>query len=302
MIVGVDEMDERNRSVTAQLVRWKRAARVFAGHWRFRAHQLLAANVVPAYRRLRRIDTPLTERYLFVLAHPRSGSTVVSHVLQTHPDIVGFGEHHESYDDLTALSKLATRNAWFDRSPRTTHRYTMDKIVWNHHGLGDDVVAHPDARFVFLVREPASTLESYRRMFADMTTDERRFESYRNRMNGLVELAERIDDPSRCAFITYEDLTDRTDGVLADLTAWLELDPPLSRDYDLNRKSGSQSWGDPSKHIGAGTIITVDREPIVIDLDVLDQANALHRTTCERLAALTTGNRATAEDPSQQPA
>lgn len=276
--------------MVSRVAKWKKSARVFAGHWRFRAHQALANHAVPVYRKVRSIDTPLADRYLFVLAHPRSGSTVISHVLQSHPDIVGFGEHHVGYEDEADLAGLATRNAWFDRSPDTTYPYTMDKIVWNHHGLADPVLSHPDTRFVFLVREPAATLESYRRMFAEMTTDERRLESYQKRLDGLIDLAERIDDPERCALITYDDLTDRTGEVLASLTSWLEVSPPLSRDYDLNRKSGSQSWGDPSEHIKAGTIITVDRDLSALDIDVLDRANKLYREACERLAELTTAD------------
>lgn len=279
-----------NKGVQMQTAteRAMRAARVKAGHLKFRAHQLLATHAIPIYRRVRSIDTPLNERYLFVLAHPRSGSTVVSHVLQTHPDIVGFGEHHEGYETQSDLEALATRNAFFDRSPATTRRYTMDKIVWNHHDLSDTVLQDPATRFLFLAREPEATLESYRRMFADMTTDERRCDSYENRLTGMIDLAERIGDTSRMRFVTYEDLTQRTEPTLAELTDFLELEVPLSENYDLNSKSGSQSWGDPSEHIKAGKIISVDREATVIDIDVLDRANKVYRHSCDRLTALTT--------------
>ncbi len=265
-----------------------RAARVKAGHLKFRAHQALATYAVPVYRRIRSIDTPLTERYLFVLAHPRSGSTVVSHVLQSHLEIIGFGEHHEGYESMADLEALATRNAFFDRSPNNTSHYTMDKIVWNHHGLSDAIVDNPDARFIFLAREPAATLESYRRMFADMTTDERRLQSYETRLNGMIELAERIGDTSRMRFLTYDDLTKRTEPTLAELTNFLELETPLSQEYEVTSKSGSQSWGDPSAHIKAGKIISVDHDPSVIDVDVLGRANTVYRESCERLTDLTT--------------
>lgn len=265
-----------------------RAARVKAGHAKFRGHQLVASNAVPVYRRLRSIDSPLAERYLFVLAHPRSGSTVLSHVLQSHDDILGFGEHHEGYASGDDLEALAARNAFFDRAPTTKRKYTLDKIVWNHHELDDAILGRPDTRFVFLAREPVATLESYRRMFHDMTTDERRLQSYRTRLEGMIDLAERIDDTSRMAFVTYDELTDSTDAALNRLTDWLELDTPLTPQYDLNNKSGSQSWGDPSQHIKAGAIIAVPPPSGDVDLDVVDQANTVYRTSCERLASLTT--------------
>ena len=277
-----------NEGVHMQTARERamRAARIKAGHMKFRAHQILATHAIPIYRRVRSIDTPLADRYLFVLAHPRSGSTMVSHVLQTHPDIIGFGEHHEGYETQSDLEALATRNAFFDRSPATTRRYTMDKIVWNHHELSDTVLHDPATRFVFLAREPEATLESYRRMFTDMTTDERRCDSYEHRLTGMIDLAERIGDASRMRFVTYENLTQRTEPTLAELTDFLELEVPLSENYDLNSKSGSQSWGDPSEHIKAGKIISVDREGSAIDGDVLARANEVYRHSCDRLTVL----------------
>lgn len=264
-----------------------RAARVKAGAMKFRAHHAIAARSVPAYRRIRSIETPLTHRYLFVLAHPRSGSTVVSHILQSHPEVIGFGEHHTEYETEADLVSLAMRNAFFERSPRATHRYTMDKVVWDEHGFSDAILKHPDTRFIFLAREPSSTLDSYRRMFIAMTTDEHRLQSYKARLNGMIELAERIGDSSRMRFATYDDLTKRTEATLAELTSFLELDTPLSREYELTSKSGSQSWGDPSAHIKAGKIISVDHAPCGISPAVLDRANQEYRASCERLAVLT---------------
>jgi hypothetical protein len=274
-----------------------REARVKAGHAKFRGHQLLASNAVPLYRRLRSIDTPLANRYLFVLAHPRSGSTVLSHVLQSHDDIMGFGEHHEGYETIDDLRSLAARNAFFAREPDTTHPYTLDKIVWNHHDISDELLRHTDTRFVFLAREPVATLESYRRMFRDMTTDERRLQSYETRLDGMVDLAKRIGDPERMTFITYDELTNETASALERLTLWLELDTPITPEYDLNAKSGSQSWGDPSQHIQAGTIIKVPHDTVEIDADVIEAAQRVYRESCEALSTITTGVVTTAEQP-----
>lgn len=285
-----------------------RSARVKAGAAKFRAHQLLAATSVPAYRRLRSFDEPLSERYLFVLAHPRSGSTVLSHVLQSHTDIAGFGEHHETYRSATDLTSLAARNAFHIRAPLSTHRYTLDKVVWNQHEIHPTLLARPDLRFVFLVREPVATLKSYRRMFKAMTTDEHRLSAYCTRLEGLTDIAKQIGDPDRMAFITYDDLIDDTEAVLARVTTLLDLDTPLAQEYEVNAKSGSQSYGDPSENIKAGTIIKVehDSEAPCLDLDALDEAHRTYRATCEKLAALTTSStaeplRAAGPRPAREP-
>lgn len=294
-------MSERSRDLRAAVMGRNAAkrARVKAGAARFWLNQQVASSLVPAYRRVRSIDTPLAERYLFVIAHPRSGSTALSHVLQSHPDIVGFGEHHVSYDGLQDLDALATRNAFLARTPDTTHRYTLDKIVWNHHELADAVVDDAACHFVFLVREPIETLESYRRMFHDLPTDERRLESYRVRLDGMVSLAQRIADPTRMTMLTYDELVADTEATLRRLTDALDLEPPLRRDYELNHKSGQQSWGDPSPHLKAGTITAIEHAPTNISLDVIDAASLVYDAACRRLRCLTTGS---LPAPADQPA
>lgn len=215
---------------------------------------------------------------------------MLSHVLQSHADITGFGEHHEGYETVDDLASLAARNAFFARQPDTSHPYTLDKIVWNHHDISDELLSHPNTRFVFLAREPVATLESYRRMFHDMPTDERRLKSYRTRLDGLIDLAKRIGDADRMMFVTYDELTSETDATLERLTDWLEFDTPLTPEYDLNNKSGSQSWGDPSEHIQAGTIIKVPHDDVDIDLDVLEAAHNVYRESCAALKTLTTAS------------
>lgn len=246
----------------------------------------MASRSVPLYRRIRSIDTPLAERYLFVIAHPRSGSTVLSHVLQSHEDIIGFGEHHESYTSSADLSALAARNAFFDRAPTAERRYTLDKIVSNDHEISNVVLSRSDTRIIFLVREPIATLESYRRLLHYLTTDEERLESYRTRIDGMVALAEATGDADRMMFVDYKDLTSDTDATLARLTTWLELDTPLTPEYDLNAKSGRRTWGDPSEHIKAKTIISVTHDPAELDGDVIEAAHEVYATGAAKLKAL----------------
>ncbi len=262
-------------------------ARIFAGKAKFRTSQSVANRAVPLYRSLRGLRSPIADGHLFVLAHPRSGSTVLTHILHSHPAIAGFGEHHVSYETEADLARLEARVAFFAHEPGLRTPWVLDKLVWNQHRLAPAILRAPSSRFVFLVRRPEETFDSYRRMFPQFPTDADRFRSYRRRMNGLVELAEGIDDPERAFFLTYDDLVDKTDTSLDALTAFLELASPLEPDYGLTSKTGSQSWGDPSENIKAGRILRLDRSS-AIDPEVATAADKLYRETVRTIATLTT--------------
>ncbi len=265
-------------------------ARILAGRLKFRTSQIVANRSVPIYRSIRGIDRSIAERHLFVLAHPRSGSTVLSHVLHGHPEIAGFGEHHVSYIDADDLTALEARTAYFARDPRLESRYVLDKIVLNKHEVDQAILQADTTRFVFLLREPAETLQSYARMFPDLPTDEDRFRSYRRRLTALVKYLETINDPKRAFFLTYDELTSETPAALDALTRWLELGSPLLPEYELTAKTGSQSWGDPSANIKAGKILTLDRAPeaSAVNEPVLATANDLYRSTIDIFRTMAT--------------
>lgn len=266
----------------------RQRAREWAGNAKFRTSQAIANRSVPLLRSLRGIDTPIAERHLFVLAHPRSGSTVLAHVLNDHAEVTGYGEHHVSYDSLGDLRRLEARNAHFAHQPNLHTTYTMDKIVWNQHMIGPVVQASESSRFVFLIREPEATLESYGRMFHMLPTDADRFRSYRRRLEGLINQARSIDDPLRAFSLTYDELTHRTDDALEALSTWLELDPPLRSHYGLTPKTGIQSWGDPSDNIKAGKVLELERRDTDIDPAVREVAARVYGESVRILGALTT--------------
>jgi len=278
--LNLDEIKERTIGRHSPL-------RIWAGQAKFRSSQFVANRAVPVYRRVGRIKGPIADRHLFVIAHPRSGSTVLTHVLHGHSDIAGFGEHHVSYKSISDLEQLEARTAYYAREPRLHADYALDKIVWNQHTISPEILAAPTSRFIFLVRTPGETFESYQRMFPNLSTDADRYRSYRRRLDGMVEQANTIDDPQRAFTLTYDELTQNTSDVLERLTGFLELDSPLLSDYELTSKTGSQSWGDPSANIKAGKVLKLEQKGGGIDPEVREPAENLFRSTVRSLTAVT---------------
>lgn len=260
--------------------------RVWAGKTKFVIDQAAAYHFVSTYRRVHRISTPVSERILYVHAHPRSGSTLLGHLLHANPQIDGFGEHHVSYRTPEDVTALQFRTAFHARDPKLSTKYVYDKIVWNHNEVADELLNADRARSIFLVREPVATVASYRKMFPNLTTDRERFEAYTRRLNGMIELAARVEGDQRGFFLSYADLINNSDRTLTALSDFLELDIPLVDEYEVTSKTGVQSWGDPSETIKAGRIVVRDASVARLDADLAAEATSFYGAASTTLAAM----------------
>src|ERR1700731_2228397 len=77
-------------------------------------------------------------RFIFILGHMRSGSTLLSHILASHLDIVGAGEAHITYQTPADLPQLVLRTCEFLRRPVLRETYIVDQI--NPPYVTDDVL------------------------------------------------------------------------------------------------------------------------------------------------------------------
>ena len=95
-------------------------------------------------------------RYLHLLSHPRSGSTLLSHILMSHPDIAGIGEAWLTYSRSEDLKKLPIVLAMHFRPfpLLDQERYAFDKIVHNHLIAAENVgnIYNQNDSIIFLLR------------------------------------------------------------------------------------------------------------------------------------------------------
>ncbi|MEX2201445.1 MAG: tetratricopeptide repeat protein, partial [Dongiaceae bacterium] len=130
-----------------------------------------------------------TDRPIFIVGMPRSGTTLTEQILASHPDVYGAGElttirkisgrlrdfaGNEGYPegaahlDAPAVARLAAiyRDLLAERSP--TARRVTDKMPHNFLHLGLIQILFPNARFVHCRRNPVDTCVScFMNEFAD---------------------------------------------------------------------------------------------------------------------------------------
>lgn len=200
-------------------------------------------------------------QYLFVLSTMRSGSTLLAHLLNSHPDIGGYGESHTGYKNRRDLTDLLYRTTvkkhCFDV---TRQRYVMDKLVLNY-PISDRLLKRKELKFIFLLRDPARSFNSAAKL-GEVSDGHKRWQDpsvwlayYRERMESLGNTAKRIQDSQRCLIIRHKDLLGNTEAVLNSMQHFLDVDAPFSEKYNLTSQTGSLFYGDSSDNIKAGKIL-----------------------------------------------
>lgn len=212
------------------------------------------------------------QSYLFLLGTMRSGSSLLTAILCSHPEILGYGETHVVYDGKEKLQELVARvrRAHGEREPS---RYVLDKLL--HDGLIRDpaVLEEADLTCVFLLREPRRTIQSLVHQL-DSTLDDA-FTYYRERLLHLERYARAFP---RSAFLTYEGLIADPEGTLARLTRFLRLESPLSPEYRLQPLHDRKGVGDRSGRLEAGRILSEERElRVELPEDRVAEAEASYR-------------------------
>ena len=96
-------------------------------------------------------------------------------------------------------------------------------------------------------------------------------EVYQKRLSELAHYGVVLGN--RALLVQYDDLVDRSDQTLAQLTRYLGLASPLTPTYAIHRMTGQiEGYGDPSHNIKAGKIIRTAHHAIALSSDALPTA------------------------------
>jgi hypothetical protein len=218
-------------------------------------------------------------RYIFLLGHQRGYSSVLSHILGSHPQISGYSESWTSYRtalDLFRLRLLVCMHGNY----KPGAPFFLDKILHNQLELSPSILARSDIEYLFLLRQPAPTVRSmvalhssYARQgaginpaFNPITVDES-LDHYRRRVDTLRELGQELARRGRRAcFVAGETLIEEPGPVLQNLQAFFNLEAPLHERYLLFPRTGSWRYCDPSEYIRKGKIEL--RRPDHAEIDI----------------------------------
>lgn len=215
------------------------------------------------------IAWPAPRRFIFILSHMRSGSSLLTHILTNNAEVFGYGECHVPQTGLQGLREASFKTTVRLRTLPPRDAWLLDKILHNSLPIDDGLLQSDSGRYVFLLRAPEATLRSLlslRRWVKDSSirNPQQALTYYLTRLERLRQLASTIP-ADRALLVHYEDLLQQTDGVLRSLERHLDLSSPLTEEYDVTRTTGRKSIGDPSPVIRSGTIRR-DLRPEEVDL------------------------------------
>ena len=217
--------------------------------------------------------------YLLLMGHPRSGSSLLMHILTSNKEIVGFGEYlikYEKYHDF--------RKAEFDIRRKANRLFKKYKFVVNqinHHSITPnlELLKSDKMKLIILVRQPEETLSSMYMLSESVNksmSQDAIVSVYIERLHHLNQIIKNLD-ASQWTFVTYEDLITDTNQQLQRLSVFLNLQQSLTSSYEL--KKYTQIWGDPSENIKRGVIFKTDSKQMQFDEVLLFKANKTYQNT-----------------------
>jgi tetratricopeptide (TPR) repeat protein len=187
-----------------------------------------------------------TERPVFIVGMPRSGTTLVEQILSSHPDVFGAGE----LKDISRLSKrVPSRPGAADRYPDSLARLdeaaastladqylqhidklagtatrVIDKMPNNYLHLGLIAALFPRARVIHCRRDPMDVCFScYVQDFQDWTSDQGDLARYYWEYERLMKHW-RLVLPLPVLEVVYEELVEDSEAIIRELVSFCGLD------------------------------------------------------------------------------
>jgi hypothetical protein len=214
-------------------------------------------------------------KYLFILSHMRSRSSVLSHILGSNDGVCGYSELHSSYIRYIDILKMRVK-LYSDLRCNLRGKYLLDKILHNSIVISKEMFETTTPKIIFLLRDAESTINSIINMGYLANIDwyknpEKVAEYYCSRLSCLKKYAETVGEGYY--FLESDDLVNNTDYVLSTLTKWLSLDKPLCKSYSVFNNTGKPGHGDLSANIKSGKVIkTKGYSNIEVSQKILKQA------------------------------
>jgi hypothetical protein len=243
--------------------------------------------LVRAYRPIHRRRGYLCDRQIvFILSHMRAGSSMLTRVLSTHPEVAAIGQIGEMHRVYASRSDLDDMTIWLEflnRRKLASAGFVLDKLLHNRLLPNPKLLAEARIKCVFLVREPEASIKS-------MVTKMRRLEMfgkpelaaeyYENRLRRLVVYADAAS-PELALTLDYSELVENPAVTLGHLQRFLGLASDLSPNYEVNEEIRQYGRG-ASTHLAGGVIRRVREDyGVELPLEVMERT----RQTYEEASA-----------------
>jgi hypothetical protein len=227
---------------------------------------------------------------IFLLSHMRAFTSLAGHILGSHPQINGYYEMHLSYEDASALDRQREVLLQSD-GLKENSRYLFDKLLHNDYRLQPERLGLADIKILVALAEPAHTIRSIVHLFRQKPDPDlyaspvEAAKYYVERVQAIADFCRTTDRPY---FYFDAELWQRApERLLPRLTAWLQLEPPLSERYAVFGQTGKARRGDSSARLRSGRIdrTRVDYSHIAIPEEALRVAQAAYRECRELIVS-----------------
>lgn len=225
---------------------------------------------------------PQSYQRIFLLSHMRAYTSLLGHILGSHPAINGYYEMQMSYASEQALAQQEQIYVQQD-SFKPGSRYLFDKLLHNDCVLNLQLPGLENAILMLTLRQPAQAIKSIVNLFAQKNTNHpysypaEAARYYLERLQKLSEFSQR--HPQRYYYFDAELIRSDTDNTLKKLAEWLQLHSPLTTHYQRFAKTGLAGAGDTSTAIGSGKIISQETQypGIQLETELLQQTAQRYR-------------------------
>ncbi len=194
--------------------------------------------------------------YVFIMGHMRSRSTLLSHILCNHQQIIGIGETNRVYRQRLNFSKQVLACVYQERSLNGFNKWVLDQVNHNHKTPDIDLLKQYKLKIILLARNPKASIHSMLEAFGNNTqktfTIDHASKYYQERLSFLIKIKEQWN-PDDFICLDADRLVHDTEICLQEISAFLSLDQPLSSNYQVYNYTGKR--GDTSENIFKGTIL-----------------------------------------------
>ena len=201
------------------------------------------------------------QKWLFLIGHMRSGSSLLLHLLINHPDLLGHGESNSTYNQTNNLHILELKSRWTHHSFFKNYEYFVDQINHNQFTPNFHLLNQAPVSFIFLIREPFATVSSLLRLseqfYKNKWTVSMAIDYYCERMKGMAKLYQAIDNQSQISAVRYEHLISHPERALKNIQVNLNLQTAFSTTYDIYKFTGKK--GDPGTSIKEKKIVKKEK-------------------------------------------
>ncbi|BAP55937.1 nucleoside triphosphate hydrolase superfamily protein [Thioploca ingrica] len=181
------------------------------------------------------------QKVIFLLSHPRAGTTLTVNLLCTNPEIVGVGEMKVRYYSNNDLNVLRGRVYNKHRKMTITEKFLLDNINVSWFLPNPNILHNKSIFCLFLIREGESTISSLLnpnfplvKAFPGAKIEDEvafTYKYYQQRLRDLEKYAQIINDKERAIYISYKQLVYDTQKVFEGLKKFLKTEFSFSENY-----------------------------------------------------------------------